>query len=56
MLATLAVVEKLSNLSGYTLLNARYEPARLLELGVVALVFVIALQLREVKHSLRGRS
>jgi hypothetical protein len=52
LLAALAVWEKLANLSGFTLLRGYYDPSRLLELGAVGLIFVIALQLREIKVSL----
>jgi hypothetical protein len=48
LLAGLAVFEKLANLSGFTLLRG-YDPWRFLELVAVALLFVIALQLREIK-------
>ncbi|MBM4116719.1 hypothetical protein FJ251_03120 [bacterium] len=47
-LAGLAVWEKLANLLGQTLLRT-YTPSRLLELSAVMLLFVIALQLRELK-------
>lgn len=48
-LAALAVMEKLSNLAGYTLIIAMgYTPFRLLELAVVALLFVATMQLREL--------
>ncbi len=51
-LAVLAVLEKLSNLFGFTLaFAASYPPSRLLELAAVALLFVIALELREIKAS-----
>lgn len=51
VLAGLAVWEKLANLLGRTLVFlSGYRPARLLEVAVVALLFVIALQLREIKH------
>lgn len=48
VLAGLAVWEKLANMMGQTLLRT-YTPSRLLELSVVMLLFVIALQLREIK-------
>ena len=51
ILAGLAVWEKLANLMGLTLLRGYYDPARLLELSAVALLFVIALQLRELKKT-----
>ena len=51
LLAGLAVWEKLANLLGLTLLRV-YSPWRLLEFSVVVLLFVIALQLREIRISL----
>lgn len=55
-LAGFAVWEKVANMTGRTLVFLRgYLPSRLLELAAIALLFVIALQLREIKHgSLRG--
>jgi hypothetical protein len=50
-LAGLAVWEKLANVFGYTVLRNLYSPARMLEFSVVAILFVIALQLREIKLS-----
>ena len=50
VLAALAVVEKAVNLFDYTVLNG-YSASRLLELAAVALLFVIALLLREVRES-----
>ena len=44
----IAALEKLVNFSGYTFLGG-YNTWRLLELSAVALLFVIALQLREIK-------
>jgi hypothetical protein len=52
VLAGLAVWEKLANMIGYTLLRV-YSPGRLLEFAAIALFFVIALQLREIKSSLK---
>ena len=52
VLAGLAALEKFVNLFGFTLtIPGGYVPARLLELAAVALLFVIALQLREIKHA-----
>lgn len=48
VLAGLAILEKLANMMDQTFLKG-FLPSRLLELAVVALVFVIALQLREMK-------
>ena len=49
LLALLAVLEKIANMSGYTLMHQAMTPSRLLELTIVALLFVIAMQLRELK-------
>jgi hypothetical protein len=48
ILAGLAIWEKLANLFGFTLMRG-YSPGRLLEFAAVVLLFVIALQLREIK-------
>jgi hypothetical protein len=55
VLAGLAVWERLARLLGYTLLRGAYDPWRLLEYAVVALLFVVALQLREIKMELRAK-
>ena len=55
VLLGLAVIERIANASGYTILRA-YSGGRLLEIAVVLLVFVIAVQLREMREELkRGR-
>ena len=54
VLAGLAVWEKLANIIGYTVLRV-YSPWRLLEFAAIALLFVIALQLREIKMSLETK-
>ena len=51
-LATVAVVEKFANLLGYTIVKI-YAPWRLLEFAVVIIIFIIPLQLREIKYQLR---
>ena len=48
VIAGIAVWEKLANLFGMTLLRG-YPPSRLLEFAAVVLLFVIAMQLREIK-------
>jgi uncharacterized membrane protein YbjE (DUF340 family) len=55
VLAGLAVWERLARLAGYTLLKNAYDPWRLLEYTVVALLFVVALQLREIKMTMREK-
>ncbi|MCB1163092.1 hypothetical protein KDL67_10435 [bacterium] len=48
ILVGVAVWEKIANLMGMTLLRG-YTPSRLLELSMVLLMFVIAIQVRELK-------
>ena len=56
LLAGVGVWEKLAQLFGYTILGGSlFGPWRLLEFSAVILLFVIALQLREIKMSLRAR-
>ena len=52
ILGGLAVWERIANLFGLTVLRGVYSPGRLLEFSAFALLFVIALQLREIKTSL----
>lgn len=54
-LAGLAVWEHLARLLGYTVVRGHYDPWRLLEYAAVALLFVIALQLRDIKMTLRDK-
>lgn len=55
-LAGFAVWEKLANLLGRSLVFFRgYLPSRLLELSAIALLFVVALQLSEIKHLMSRR-
>ena len=54
VLAGLAVWEKLANIFGYTVFGV-YSPTRLLEFAAIALFFVVALQLREIKMSLETK-
>ena len=54
LLAGLAVWEKLLNAFGFTVLRG-YAASRLLEYAAVAVLFVIALQLREMKELQKPR-
>jgi len=54
-LAGLAVWERLAQLLGYTVVRGYFDPWRLLEYSAVALLFVVALQLREIKMTLRAK-
>jgi len=54
LLLTLAVLEKIVNANGYTIMRS-YEPSRLLELAATMMVFVIALVLRQIREAVIGR-
>ncbi len=54
--AGIAIWEKLANYVGFTLTRGYYSNWHLLELSAIALLFVIALQLREIKISLEARN
>jgi len=54
-LAGLAVWERLAQWLGYTQVRGYFGPWRLLEYAAVALLFVVALQLREIKMTLREK-
>jgi len=55
VLAGIAALERLANLTGRTLVFiGGSSPTHLLELASVALLFVIALQLRDIKETTRG--
>jgi hypothetical protein len=51
----IAVIEKIANAFGYTILQT-YRATHLLELAVVCLVFVIAMQLRAMREELKRRT
>jgi hypothetical protein len=55
ILLGLAVIERVANFYDYTILAGVYAAGRLLEFSVVLLLFVLALQLREVREALRPR-
>jgi hypothetical protein len=52
VLLALAVLERIANASGYTILKM-YSGGRLLEFSVVLVIFVIALQLRAMREELK---
>jgi preprotein translocase subunit SecY len=56
LLAGLAVLEKVFNLFGYTLLRRPNIPWHLLEFAAIGLLFVIVLQLREIRISLTAKT
>ena len=56
LLAGLAVWEKLANFAGYTVLQGSFAPGRLLEFSAIALLFVVALLLREIRDFSKGNT
>jgi hypothetical protein len=54
VLLGLALIERVANATGYTIVPL-YRGTRLLELAVILLVFVIAIQLRQIKEELKSR-
>jgi len=55
LLAALSILEKVLNLTGYTLLRGYYTPFRLLEFSAIGLLFVIVLQLHRIRLSLNSK-
>jgi hypothetical protein len=52
----LSLIEKFANGAGYTIMPQGRTAGRLLEIAVVLLVFVIAMQLREIRLELKKRN
>lgn len=55
VMAGFGVWERLARQLGYTVVRGYFDPWRLLEYSAVALLFVIALQLREIRMSQRAK-
>jgi len=55
LLAIIAVSGKLGKMLGFRVLSG-YPPSRLLAFSAVSLLFVIALQLREIKKALNSKN
>jgi len=53
LLLVVAIVERLVNLFGYTILRSAYSGGRVLEFAAVLLIFVVALTLRQVRDQLK---
>ena len=51
-LVTLAIAERVANVLGYTLLGGVLVPSRLLEVSAAVMIFVIALELRQIRDRL----
>ncbi len=52
-LLAVAILERALNFGGFTVLKGFYQPSRLLELAATALLFVVALLLRQIREQLR---
>ena len=55
VLLALALAERAAVATGYTILRGSFSAWRLLEIAGVLLIFVIAMQLRELRDELRRR-
>jgi TRAP-type C4-dicarboxylate transport system permease small subunit len=57
VLLGLELIERISKGAGYTIvLLGRFSAGRLLEIAAILLVFVIAIQLREIRQELKKRN
>jgi hypothetical protein len=56
VLFILAVLERICNLLGYTILRGYFDPGRLLEWSIILVIFVIALLLRQIREQLKPKS
>ena len=54
-LIALAFIELAAQLAGTTLMSYRYSAGRLLEISATMLIYVIAVQLREIRDELREK-
>ena len=53
----LEIIERIANGAGYTIiLLGRFSAGRLLEIAAVLLVFVIAIQIREIRQELKKKN
>lgn len=56
LLLAIAVIERLVNFFGFTVLGTSYTPGRMLEFAGIMLLFVIAILLRQTREELRRKS
>jgi len=56
VLLAVAVVERLVNYFGYTILGSSYTPGRMLEFAGIMLLFVITILLRQAREELRRKA
>ena len=55
-LLALAVLERIANHFNYTMLGMRLRAGTVLETAAVLLIFVIAIQLREIREAVKRKS
>ena len=55
-LFAIAMLEKLTNVLGYTIIGQSYSPGRLFEFAAIMLLFVITLLLRNIRESARAKA
>jgi uncharacterized metal-binding protein len=55
VLLAIAILERLVNFFGYTVLGTSYTPGRMLEFSAIMLLFVIAILIRQTREELRRR-
>lgn len=53
ILIAVAIVDRIFNIFGYTILGGEYTSGRMLEFSAIMLVVVIALLLRQIREALR---
>jgi len=56
LLLALGVVERFANWFGYTVVNQKYTPGRLVEFAAAFAIFVMALLLRQLREEMRKGS
>jgi hypothetical protein len=55
VLAGVAVWEKLANYVGYTVLGSSFNASRLLDIAAIALLFVLALLLQDIRQAVMAK-
>lgn len=56
VLLALAILERVANSMGYTIILVTFRPGRLLEFSAILLLFVMTMMLRQIRQGLRTRS
>ena len=56
LLIALGLLDRFLNFFGFTILTGGYTSGRMLEIGAIMLIVVIALLLRQIREELKGRA